>query len=269
MKLGSIAKAGLRKCGYKVERIDKDSRKSSSEERLSMALTELNSLYNEFVFNKEFTVDATGLDLLQGLMGTGFGEGLYLIDYLHKVLLLEGDICEFGVAQGATSALLAYEIRDTRKKIWLFDSFEGLPEPSEKDILINDVCGLGSIEAYKGEMACPEDMVRARLSDIGFPPDRINIVPGFLEDTIHNAHLPEKVCFAYIDFALYEPTLIALQYLDKVLVRDGIIGIDDYDFFSKGVKTAVDEFYYSRKGDYDLIFPLKSAGPFCFLRKIH
>jgi O-methyltransferase len=191
------------------------------------------------------------------------------MDYLRKVIVLGGDICEFGVAQGATSALLAYEIKDTDKKIWLFDSFEGLPEPSEKDILIHDICGLGSMEAYKGEMSCPEDMVRARLADIGFPPDRTRIVPGFLEETIHNADLPQKVCFAYIDFALYEPTLVALQYLDKVLVQGGIIGIDDYDYFSKGVKTAVDEFYHSRKGDYEMIVPLKSAGPFCFLQKIH
>jgi O-methyltransferase len=66
-----------------------------------------------------------------------------LIEYLHQSLPVEGDVCEFGVAQGAISAVLAHEIKNTNKNIWLFDSFEGLPEPSEKDILINDLFHFG------------------------------------------------------------------------------------------------------------------------------
>src|SRR5450755_2563393 len=75
-------------------------------------------------------------ELLAKLLGTQLSEAVYIINCLHRSLKLPGDVCEFGIAQGATSALLANEIRDTDKLLWLFDSFEGLPTPTEKDSLI-------------------------------------------------------------------------------------------------------------------------------------
>jgi len=104
------------------------------------------------------TTDDDSLMLLSDSMYTAFGTGLYLTDYLHKSLALEGDVCEFGTGQGVISALLAHEIKDTDKNIWLFDSFEGFARPSEKDILIYDVLNLGSAEDYKGMMSFPEEM---------------------------------------------------------------------------------------------------------------
>ena len=73
---------------------------------------------------------------------------------------MSGDICEFGVAQGTTSALMSNEIKGLKERnLWLFDSFEGLPMPTEKDQLKDDIFSLGSIEAYKGTMACGIDQV--------------------------------------------------------------------------------------------------------------
>jgi O-methyltransferase len=126
---------------------------------------------------------------------------------------------------------------------------------------------LGSKQAYKGVFSFPEDIVKARLSDIHFPPNRIKIIPGFIEKTINSPNLPKKVCFAYLDFDLYEPILIALHFLETVLQPRGFIIIDDYDYFTKGPKFAVDEFYESRKEKYSMIFPLRKAGKFCILSK--
>ncbi len=77
-----------------------------------------------------------------------------MVLHLNRALGLDGDVCEFGVAQGATSALIANEIRGTEKDLWLFDSFEGLPKPTDHDILIDDIFNLGSIDRYQGTMAC-------------------------------------------------------------------------------------------------------------------
>lgn len=267
MKVTKNINSLLNKCGYKVEKYDEKTGRTYYETQLFKALYEISALYQECIFNKEYEIDEVRLKLLSNLIGTGYCEGLYIIEYLKRSLHLDGDICEFGVAQGTTSALLAYEILNTNKNIWLFDSFEGLPIPSEKDILINDIFNLGSMEAYKGTMSCPEEMVRSRLSTINFPPNRIKIVPGFIEKTIHNTVLPQKVCFAYIDFDFYEPIQIALHYLDGVVQLGGSIIVDDYDFFSKGAKFAVDEFYDDKKDQYDIQFPVKSAGNFCLLIK--
>ncbi|MBF0233112.1 MAG: hypothetical protein HQK65_08760 [Desulfamplus sp.] len=232
------------------------------------AIKELEGSYRTFFFKEMPASDETRIKLLSHLLGTSISEGLYILNYLHKVMLLEGDICEFGVAQGFTSALLAYEIQKTDKNIWLFDSFQGLPKPSSKDKLIDDFWNLGSIEAYEGTMACPVSMVKERLREIEFPYERVKIIPGFIDKAICNPdNCPEKVCFAYVDFDFYEPILIALNFLNKALQNGGYIVVDDYGYFSAGAKTAVDEFFEVNKHDYNLICPIEAAGHFCILEK--
>ena len=177
------------------------------------------------------------------LLGTSPSQAFEIISALTMSADIPGDVCEFGVAQGETSALIANEISASKKMIHLFDSFEGLPAPSDKDHLKDDIYSLGSMEAYKGEMACPEDMVKHRLAMVNFPIARYRIHKGFIEDLIiEHRGFPKVVSFAYVDFDFYEPIKIALEYLDNTLSPGGKIMVDDYDFFSTGAKTAVDEF---------------------------
>lgn len=206
-------------------------------------------------------------ELLAQLLGTQLPEAIYVINYLHQSLKLPGDVCEFGVAQGATSALLANEIRHTDKLLWLFDSFAGLPKPTAKDTLIHDIFSLGAIEKYAGTMAYGVNEVLERLRAISYPPARVKIVPGYIESTISGADLPERVCFAYVDFDFYEPILIVLNYLNEHLSRGGSIVVDDYGFFSSGAQTAVDEFLAAHSVQYDLVLPDESAGHFAILCK--
>jgi O-methyltransferase len=206
-------------------------------------------------------------ELLAKLLGTGISEAMYILSELHVALNLPGDVCEFGVAQGATSALLANEIRSTNKQLWLYDTFTGLPKPSAKDQLKDDIFGLGSMERYEGEMRCDPTELEARLAQIGFPKERYQVRAGRVEQTLRNGAGPAAVCFAYIDFDFYEPIAHALDYLDHHLSPGGRIVVDDYDFFSTGVKAAVDEFVQRHGRRYDLIHPQPFAGKFCLLRK--
>jgi hypothetical protein len=206
-------------------------------------------------------------ELMVQLFGTDLSEALHLVWHLNRVLNLEGDVCEFGVAQGATSALIANEIRETDKNLWLFDSFEGLPKPSDRDILIDDIFNLGSIEKYQGTMASGQEQVIGRLNSINFPLDRVKVVAGFIEKTAKYAGLPDRVCFAYVDFDFYEPIMIALDILDSRLPVGGIVMVDDYGFFSEGAKTAVDEFVAARELRYEKQPSPEWAGKFCVLRR--
>jgi glycosyltransferase involved in cell wall biosynthesis len=117
-------------------------------------------------------------ELMAQLLGTSIGEAMYVLNALHESLHLPGDVCEFGVAQGATSALIANEIGPTAKRLWLYDSFHGLPRPSAKDQLKDDIFSLGSIERYEGEMRCDSAEVQLRLQRIAFPADRYHIKAG-------------------------------------------------------------------------------------------
>lgn len=63
--------------------------------------------------------------LLGRLLGTPPSEAYFIVQALSKCKDVAGDVCEFGVAQGETSALIANEIALTGNKcLHLFDSFK-------------------------------------------------------------------------------------------------------------------------------------------------
>lgn len=263
-----LIKVFFKKLGYQIVRSHNRYIDFHNLSSINMKLTqEIVGLYKRFLFIELPLDDPKRITLMSNL-NINIGTAIYLLNYLQKSLEIEGDLCEFGVAQGATSALLAHEIRQSDKNIWLFDSFEGLPAPTEKDILKDDIFHLGAMEAYKGTMAYKVDMVKERLRDIEFPIERVKIVPGFIENSIHSSPLPQKVCFAYVDFDLYKPIVIALHFLHNVLEKHGCMIVDDYDYFSTGAKTAVDEFLEANRGKYEFILPVKNAGHFCILKKL-
>jgi O-methyltransferase len=208
------------------------------------------------------------VQLMCELMGTVPGEAMYLVNCLHESMAVPGDVCEFGVAQGTTSAVIANEMRDSSRTLWLFDSFKGLPRPTEKDVLIDDIFGLGSMHKYEGEMACGMGQVTKRLAAINFPSQRVRIVPGFISPNEQVTPFPEAICFAYVDFDLYEPVCAVLALLQSKLSVGGTILVDDYGHFSEGARTAVDEFVLAHGDEFDMVLPPAFAGQFCILKRV-
>jgi O-methyltransferase len=209
------------------------------------------------------SVSGRQFDGLCRLYGTTPLEALYLIDNLTVSLNVEGDVCEFGVAQGRTSGLIAATLQENKsaKRLWLYDSFEGLPAPSEKDILLHDIFGLGSVGAYKGQLSIPETEVVHELSRIGFPIGQTELCKGWIEDSLIAGRHPDKVAFAYLDMDFYQSTADTLRMLIEHMPAGGGIIIDDYGFFSAGVQTAVQEIMaaYPNVFDFDQPFGFKFA----------
>ncbi len=119
-------------------------------------------LFNETMANYTIPQNERRSKLLIRLQGTTPSEAYYIIKGLIDTTHIDGDVCEFGVAQGKTSLLIANEIGASNKVLHLFDSFEGLPNPTDKDKLKNDIYGLGSMDAYAGAFSFPKQMVLAR-----------------------------------------------------------------------------------------------------------
>jgi O-methyltransferase len=228
---------------------------------------QIEELYRHFVFPNLPRRDGRAA-LLNELIGTTIGEAIYVIHHLHEALRVPGDICEFGVAQGATSRLLAAEIMPTDRKFWLFDSFEGLPAPGPEDKLIDDIFKLGTMKQYQGTMASPETEVRSKLDSIGFPHERTKVKKGWINETLRSFDLPAQVAFAYVDFDFYEPIKVALDFLDARMPISGRIVVDDYGFFSEGAQLAVDQFVTKVGKRFRFEMPLPSAGHFCILSKL-
>tara|TARA_Y100000294_G_C8560421_1_gene338867 strand:- start:101 stop:880 length:780 start_codon:yes stop_codon:yes gene_type:complete len=187
-------------------------------------------------------------EIILDLLGTSTLEGLEIVDSLIRTRKLNGDVCEFGVAQGKTSKLIAYLIKNTNKKLYLFDSFKGLPRPSKEDVLIDDIFNLGDMKAYQGTMSHAKHKVLNELAKIKFNQKKFIINEGFFnQSSLNKFSFPKKISFAYIDFDFYQPILDALKSLENRLMLKGIIIVDDYDHFSSGVKKAVDYWLKNKK----------------------
>lgn len=231
-------------------------------------VVEIEALYRAFVL-PDLPPDPRRADSLHHLHGTTVGEGLHIVAHLHRALAVPGDICEFGCNEGATSRLLAGEILDMPdRRLWLYDSFEGLPPPSEKDRLIDDIAGLGDIARYEGKLLAREEQVRDKLARIAFPAARTRIVKGWIDKTLAGPDVPTQVAFAYVDFDFHDPILLALRFLDRTMPPGGFVVVDDYGFFSEGAQIAVDSFVAEGAGRWRLLMPHPAAGKFCILERL-
>lgn len=185
--------------------------------------------------------------LLGDLIGTSPAEAYFIIESIARTNKLGGDVCEFGVAQGRTSALLANELLGTGRVLHLFDSFSGLPAPSKNDDLIDDIFNLGSLAAYEGLMSFPPEAVTNILDRLEIPRASYVIHAGFIADSLKvSKSLPTKVSFAYVDFDFYDGILDALSFVDKTSLIGTEIIVDDYDYFSSGARLAVENFIDSK-----------------------
>lgn len=268
------AYTALKRFGYALVR-EEQYRRALDELSLSHTMrsvhvrdaVEMEAMYRRFVFS-DLPQNEQRAGLLYNLIGTTMGEGIYVAQNLNKALQVPGDVCEFGVAQGATSQLIANEIMASSQNLWLFDSFEGLPEPTAEDRLIHDIFKLGSMSRYKGTMASPESEVRNKLASINFPVARTKIKKGWIKDTLMSVDLPSQIAFAYVDFDFYEPIKDALEFIEGRMPVGGRVIVDDYGYFSEGAQLAVDRFVERTAGRFTFELPLPFAGHFCILRKV-
>lgn len=145
-----------------------------------------------------------------------------------------GCILEFGTYCGFTARLFAKFIREFKLQtnLYLFDSFEGLPEiisdvdKFSYEVIEKKVWTKGSMSTDKGV----DELIRKSLSKI-IPESSIKIIKGFFEDTL-DEHLPsEKAALVHIDCDLYSSARFVLEKLiERDLLQDGgLLVFDDFN----------------------------------------
>jgi hypothetical protein len=258
----------LRRFGYRLARLDADPpREAANLRQLAVAYEGILNASSR----DQIEPNQVRLTLLGRLTGTPPPKAYAIAQALVRTADVGGDVCEFGVAQGETSAFIANEISQTDRHLHLFDSFEGLPPPTDQDDLQDDIFELGSIEAYAGTMAFTEEVVLSRLAAVGCPADRYTIHKGFIESLLTTErNLPERVSFAFVDLDFYEPIKVALEFLSGVVPVGGVVIVDEYGYFSTGSKKAIDEFVdrdFGSEAGFDLEIPDVSFGHFAILTR--
>lgn len=181
---------------------------------------------------------------------------------------IEGDFVELGVARGGCAALIVgLALQDGRtRQTWLFDSFEGLPEPGEKDFSSPGVTGDHVRPLPKGSCLGTIDEVRRLLFEkLGFPERKVHFVKGWFEKTVPVSRSKiAKIALLRIDGDWYDSTKVCLENLYDLVVERGVVIVDDY-YSCVGCKKAVDEFILSREIKVELISDYRGG---VFFRKI-
>lgn len=216
-------------------------RHNQMKSQFSKTISDLVRLAKQTIL-PDLKIDGYQLNSMLKLQGTPVFQALFIID-LSKTQSIEGDVCEYGVAFGRTSALIAATLNalGSHKRLWLYDLFEGLPKPHQKDEMLNDILDLGAIDKYQGIFAAPEDFVKREVEQVAFPPDRTHICKGWIEAPTLPDRSPTKISFCYLDMDFYQSTKDVLLLLLERAPKGGRAILDDYNFFSKGPKTAVEE----------------------------
>jgi len=154
-----------------------------------------------------------------------------LFTLLKQAIHVEGDIWECGVYKGGTAAMMARILRNagSSKKLYLFDTFEGMPDTdAEKDLHRKGDFSDTSLEAVQRYIQEPGICVFRR---------------GFIPDTFTGLET-RKIAFAHIDVDIYRSILDCLEFIWPRLSLGAFVVFDDYGFPScPGARAAVDEFF--------------------------
>ncbi len=179
-----------------------------------------------------------------------------------------GDFVECGVWRGGSMMMIALTLLAlgrTDKRLFLFDTFEGLPKPDKKKDI--DVWGNNAAEAWEPHRRTDKssdwayaslEEVRANMEKTGYPMENVFFVKGMVENTLV-ANAPQTISLLRLDTDWYSSTKHEMETLYPRLSSNGILIIDDYGHF-KGARQAVDEYFKARSTTAPMLTRIDYAG---------
>mgnify|MGYP001195147568 CR=1 FL=1 len=226
-----IIKGLLTKLGYRISRIKKD----------LYPIDISNEIIKEYQEIEPFT--ATSIERIAALL-----DSVKYIANNH----IDGDFVECGVWKGGSCMLMAKELikqNDLNRTIWLYDTFEGMTQPTNADVEIETgIKGKALLsnvekttEKYNMWAYAPIKEVRNNMLKTNYPIDNIKYIKGKVEDTLKSS-VPNKIALLRLDTDWYESTKIELEVLYPLITKGGVLIIDDYGHF-EGAKRAVDDYF--------------------------
>jgi len=191
-------------------------------------------------------------------MHTQYGAFDVLFSLYHNVKYIiehdiPGDFVECGVWSGGLILLIAevlLRLGVTDRKIYLYDTFEGMPKPDDVD---KDWEGIpagptwehynnkGKKWGYGGQV----ENVKEVLDLSKYPSKNYIFVEGMVEDTIPK-NMPEEIALLRLDTDFYSSTYHELVHLYPLISVGGVLIIDDYGYY-QGARKATDQYFDEKK----------------------
>ena len=163
---------------------------------------------------------------------------------------LPGSIVECGVWRGGTMMAVAKMLQQcgyTDKELYLFDTYEGMPSPSEADVDFHGRPAKNVFVKRKRENNssdwCYASLadVKKNLESVGYEANKIHYIVGKVEETLPE-QAPNEISILRLDTDWYESTKHELIHLFPRLVTGGVLIIDDYGHW-EGARKAVHEYF--------------------------
>jgi O-methyltransferase len=153
---------------------------------------------------------------------------------------VSGDLVECGVWRGGASILMRAVLAaygDQTRRVWLADSFAGVPPPDAKNYTADKGDRLHLAAPI---LAVSEKDVRASFQRYGLLDEQVRFLSGWFKDTLHDAPI-DRIAVLRLDGDLYESTIQALDALYSRLSPGGFCIIDDYHAID-GCRQAVTDY---------------------------
>jgi predicted O-methyltransferase YrrM len=155
-------------------------------------------------------------------------EACQLMLALSAVSKVPGDVAEVGAFRGVSAKLLACVA--PQRTLHLFDTFEGLPEPGEKDSKL----------FYRGQYRASEAKLREYLAGCN-----VRIYKGLFPATASPV-MNQSFAFVHLDADLYQSIKDSLEFFYPRMEKGGIILAHDFAPRCEGVYRAFQEFFSER-----------------------
>jgi len=177
-----------------------------------------------------------------------------------------GVIVECGVWRGGSmmaAALTLLKLGRTDIDLYLFDTFDGMTEPTERDVAWTGESATAQLEHEPPSddshlwARAGMDVVRTAMESTGYPMARVHLVQGPVEETLP-AQAPQQIALLRLDTDWYESSLHELLHLYPRLSPGGILILDDYGWW-EGVREATDE-YFAVAGDRPFLVRIDDGG---------
>ena len=202
------------------------------------------SKVKESIYPSEFG-DLYRLVVPYTMLDYGRLRGLYRgVNYVVQQNV-RGDVVECGTARGGSAALIGLTLQalNSKRRLWVFDTFAGLPPPTKNDP------DYEIAKSYTGTCVGTLDEVRDLLGRYEIIEDA-TLVEGLFQDTLPVAAVRE-IAFLHIDGDWYDSVKCCLDCLYARVTPGGVIQIDDYGHWA-GARSAVDEFMHENAIDVPL-----------------
>ena len=146
------------------------------------------------------------------------------------------------------AALSLIHFGDMDRKIYLYDTFAGMTEPTDEDVRHSTQTREAlpkwnelQKEDHNDWCFVPLNEVKQNMLSTAYPETNIIFIKGAVEDTIPQT-IPSQIALLRLDTDWYSSTKHELQYLFPKLTTSGLLIVDDYGHWA-GAKKAVDEYF--------------------------